>query len=763
MANQQSTFPVLPPSLSAGDHGTRDYYAAQDGQRPAAHTVPEITPYLGLRARLSQIWINRWTVMIFLILVRVLLAIAGLHNDLGSAKNEALSACNAVETAGSAMASMPHYMSKGVNELAATGVEKAVNGLMSMLLLTITGVEEIVVFWINMLTQTYLCLITLVVSGALHAAIALIEDVNGFLNSSLNEITHDLGKGVADAQNDLNKFLSGLNSIPAAFGAHTNKPTVDFNDTVNKLENVHINTNFTSGLEKLNSSIPTFAQVNNLTQSAIRFPFEEVKGLINGSLTKFVFNRSLLPVPDKKQLTFCSDNNDISDFFQHLADIANDARKAFLAVLIILAILACIPMAWKEIRRYRTMQQRAQLVGDKSYDPLDVIYIASRPYTASAGIKAATVFRGRKRQILTRWTVAYMTSPAALVVLALGLTGLLACLCQYILLKAVEKEVPALAVDIGNFTGKIVNTVNNASESWADGTNNAIGGVNHDINTDVLGWVNITTGALNKTLNVFVDETTKLLNETFGGTVLQDPVNELFNCLIGLKIAGIEKGLTWVSDHAHVDFPLFNRDTFSLEHVASAASDGKSNAFMSDPSGATTEHVTKAVNALGDKLANAIRQEALISLALVLFWLLVFLLGMIRAIWLSTRPDKVRGEGGPTYGAGSIPLENQQPVTRAGIPDDAAPAYEPPKPTTTERQPRFSNPFGNRRGAMSTQRSGGTEGSNDEDPFGDDQKVGFAGDRGPVGQALRAPDRVQGRRSEHALYGEIRNEKSGFE
>ena len=753
MANQPSTFPVPPPSLSAGDHGMRDYYPAQDVHRPAAHSVPEITPYLGLRARLSQIWINRWTVLILLILVRVLIAISGLHNDLGSAKKEALSACNAVEDAGSTMASMPHFMSKGVNEMTATGVEKAVNGLMSMLLLTITGVEELVVFWINMMTQTYLCLITLVVSGAFHAAIALVEDVTGFLNNSLGEITRDIGTGVQDAQNAMNKFLSGLNSIPAAFGAHTNKPTVDFNDTITKIDNIHIGANFTQGLQKLNGSIPTFAQVNNLTNTAIRFPFEEVKGLVNGSLHKFSFNRSLLPVPQKEQLTFCSDNNDISDFFQHLANLANDARKAFLAVLLILAILACIPMAWKEIRRWTVMQQRAQLVGDKSYDPLDVIYIASRPYTASAGIKAATPFRGRKRQLLTRWTIAYATSTPALVVLSLGITGLLACFCQFLLLKAIEKEVPTLASDIGNFTGKIVNTVNNASESWAVSTNKAISGVNDDINNDVFGWVNTTTGALNNTLNVFVRETTGVLNDTFGGTVLQDPVNELFNCLIGLKVAGIEKGLTWVHDHAHVDFPTMNPNTFSLDHVASVASDGKSNAFLSDPSGDATSKVTTAIGVVAAHIADAIRTEALISTALVCFWLLVVLMGLARAIWLSAKHSKVRGEGGPSF-AGDIPLDNRQPettteVTRAGIPDDAAPAYEPPRTT----MPRFGGTFSNgtSHGPGGTQRSGNSNSSSDDDVF-DDQKLGFAGDRGPVGQALRAPDRVQGRRSEYAQY-----------
>ena len=742
MANHQSTFPAVPQSLHAGDHGSQDYYA-ETAQRPASHSVPEVTPYLGLRARLSQIWINRWTVLLFLILVRVLIAIAGLHNDLGSAKKEALSACNAVEDAGSALASMPHYMSKGVNDLAATGVEKAVNGLMSMMLLTITGVEELVVFYINLLTSTYVCLITLVISGALHVALQVVEDASNFLNKTLGDIGSDIHKGVDSFQNDLNKFTGALNSIPKVFGGKGSIPKLNIDSQLDALNHVQLPSTLDENLTKLNNSIPDFAQVNNFTNNVIRLPFEEVKKLINGSLTSFQFNRSLLPVPQKEQLTFCSDNNDISNFFEHLAHIAELARRAFIGVLVVLAILACIPMAAKEIRRWRTMQQRAQLVGDKSYDPLDVIYIASRPYTSAAGIKAATPFRGRKRQLLTRWTIAYATSIPALLVLSLGITGLLACFCQFILLKAIEKEVPGLVGEIGDFAGKIVNTVNNASEAWASGTNHAITTTNNGINNDLLGWVNTSTSALNNTLNTFVNEMTGALNKTFGGTVLQDPVNEVFNCLIGLKVAGIEKGLTWVHDHAHVDFPLLNNSTFSLDHVANAASDNKSESFLADPSGEATNKVSAAIGVVAVHLEDAIRTEALISTALVCVWLLIVFMGLGRAIWLAAKHSKVRGEGGPST-AGDIPMQEQpQAVTRAAIPDDAAPAYEPPKASF----PRFGGAFSsNRSRGPGTQRSASSE----EEEW-QDEKLGMAGDRGRVVDALHNPESTgNGRRSEYA-------------
>src|ERR1700753_1003704 len=113
--SQQQTFPAAPPSLSAGDQEMRDYYAFQNASRPPPNQAPYLTPYLGLRARLSQVWLNRWTILLLLVLVRTLLAVGTLDDGLAPARKEALSACTDVEDAGSTLASMPHYMSQGVN------------------------------------------------------------------------------------------------------------------------------------------------------------------------------------------------------------------------------------------------------------------------------------------------------------------------------------------------------------------------------------------------------------------------------------------------------------------------------------------------------------------------------------------------------------------------------------------------------------------------------------------------------------------------
>lgn len=73
----------------------------------------EVTPYMGLRARLTQVPINRWTVLLILVLARLIMLFESINTNLASAKDEAAAACSKTEEIASAMASMPHYLSIG--------------------------------------------------------------------------------------------------------------------------------------------------------------------------------------------------------------------------------------------------------------------------------------------------------------------------------------------------------------------------------------------------------------------------------------------------------------------------------------------------------------------------------------------------------------------------------------------------------------------------------------------------------------------------
>jgi hypothetical protein len=544
-------------------------------------------------------------------------------------------------------------MSAGVNKMAALGVTKAVGALMDMLMLTITGVEEIALFIINLLTSTYVCLITLVIGGAMHAALEVIEKAGEFVNKTIAAVTGEITDGMESFESGMNDFLSTIGDISGFFGGSKDPPTIDLTTQINKLNSINLDTaDLNADLAELESKIPTFEDVHNFTNSLIRSPFEDIKKLINESISGYEFDQSVFPVAQKEALTFCSDNNGIASFFDGLAVTADTAKKVFIGVVVALALLACAPMAWREIKRWRLMQQRAALVHKQAFDPLDVIYLASRPYTSTAGIKVASRFKSTRKQVLVRWFVAYITSVPALFVLMLALAGFISCLFQFILLKTIQKEVPALASQVGDFSGHVVLALNNASEQWAVGANSVIVRTNDEINSDVFGWVNTSTTSVNKTLNTFVDMTQKTLNDTFGGTILYDPIQEVLKCLIFLKVQGIQKGLTWVHDHAHVNFPQFDKDVFSLGAAAAMTNSTEDDSFLASPGSESTDEITGAVDKVINFMNDAIQEEVWISSALLGLYLIICLIGLTYVLFAMMKNDKTRAEGGPVYNYG---------------------------------------------------------------------------------------------------------------
>ena len=107
-------------------------------------------------------------------------------------------------------------------------------------------------------------------------------------------------------------------------------------------------------------------------------------------------DRSLFPVPEKKQLSFCSDNNGVNDFFDDMVAIERLAKKVFFGVIITLAILAMIPMGYREFRRWHSMVERAHLIKEDAYDQLDArmaplydfLGAAPNPIPLKAALKA---------------------------------------------------------------------------------------------------------------------------------------------------------------------------------------------------------------------------------------------------------------------------------------------------------------------------------------------------------------------------------------
>lgn len=629
------SWPDVPRSL---DSNSLDAEKTTRKLAETRHRNSSVTPYLGLRSRLSQIWINRWTILLVLVLIRLVLLLAQLDDSVGDAKTRALSACTKVEDIGSTMASMPHYLSVGVNDLAASGIEKAVHAMVKALDLIMQGVEGIIIFYINFLTATYVCLITALVHGSLEVVASVTKDATAAISKIVDKATVEIKDIAGGLENSINDITKGIQD--SVFGKFVPKiPKVDFSGPVNQLKGIHLNSSdFVTDVQKLNNDLPDFERVQNLTKQAISMPFNIVREALNQSYSSYKFDKRNFPLAQKQQLKFCSDNDKLSSFFDRLFELIHKARVAFVVILLLLAVAAIVPMTWMEIRRWQRQEKHAKLVETHQYDSLDVVYIASRPVTATCGIKLASRWTGR-RQVLARWCVAYATSVPAIFVLSLALAGFFSCFCQFIILRAVEKEVPALASEVGEFADGIVSKLEQASNQWAIDANGVVQGLNDDVNKDVLNYVANATGAVNNTLNTFVDTMQKGLETAFNGTILLDPIKAVLHCVIGIKIESVQKGLTWVHDHAHVEFPLFENNIFSSGAQTSISGDSDLKTFLSSPSSVTTDEVSGAVKKVTKWLQNNLIQEALISTGILLVYVIVVLIGLSRTLAGMAMPE----------------------------------------------------------------------------------------------------------------------------
>lgn len=168
-----------------------------------------------------------------------------------------------------------------------------------------------------------------------------------------------------------------------------------------------------------------------------------------------------------------------------------------------------------------------------------------------------------------RFFLSYTTYPPALICLLIGALGLLSVELQLAAIHPLEAHYTSqVSSSVSNFSTSIATQLNanmaNQSATYADSVNSQILAVQTTLNEGVFGWVNTTTTTLNNTIVAFYQEVQDIVNATFGGTILDSPMQEFVKCMIGSKVDSIEAALTFLHDNLQVNFSLSYIQTFEL-------------------------------------------------------------------------------------------------------------------------------------------------------------------------------------------------------
>ena len=158
------------------------YDAPRDG--------PTLTPYLTLPYILSLTWLAYPIISLLFVAFRLSISSASAEGSVADAKQNLLASCAAAEKAATVAASLPRYMAIATNKQITDAVNGTMNAARATLVLSLTILEAVINFCIDIYRSTFFCFLELVVRGGLDVLISAVQEVSSLLLSCTKHVTN---------------------------------------------------------------------------------------------------------------------------------------------------------------------------------------------------------------------------------------------------------------------------------------------------------------------------------------------------------------------------------------------------------------------------------------------------------------------------------------------------------------------------------------------------------------------------------------------
>lgn len=639
--------------------------------------------YLQLGDRLSQIWLNKYTLVLLLAMLKLLFFSKSIQHAIEVSETYILSNCYSIDSLYSKMTdNTPHYLGIMGNYLIEKGMEETVKATLETLSLIVYASEGLVNFAIDLYLGTYACLIVSAVDGTVDVATNTTEKLISLVNDTVSSVANELDTGLNDISKIINKVIKAASKLENFFTGDDDDSNMtssikSVNLTISALHNLYIPSSINDKLEELSAKTPDFAQVKNTTKNLISVPFNEVRKNIKAvNASNIIGDTSVLYVPPvslDNSTGICSSNqSEILAFYSILGQVLKIATVVCITVLICFAVGAMAPVAWNEIKLWRHlcgMRDHYMLSRQDSYtsfssenthelkDPFrdppiqngqyDVIASYQQCFqtwnTRIAGWMTNLVTFGKspenidpKTKQKIEWVVAYMTSERALCVLGIGLLGILVCICQFVMIALLKHKIShSLTSNDGDGVQNLLKSstavdVENQMSLWSVQTNKYINTTETNINQEVFGWINTTTLSVNNTVATMISDIDTTLADVFNGTLLYNPMKTVVGCAIENKLYTIEKAMTWIHDKAQLHIPRINGT--QIKQALAKQADNSTIPTASSTSAATENLLENLVNDMTEGLLKILRAYHRITLGELTVALVIL------AVWLVQLP-----------------------------------------------------------------------------------------------------------------------------
>ena len=385
-------------------------------------------------------------------------------------------------------------------------------------------------------------------------------------------------------------------------------------------------------------------------------PFELLKKDINETFGGLSFDVTALPLPSQNTVTFCDqmDTSVVDDLGRDLVKVVK-IGTIVLIFLIILLIAANCALEWYKWRSMKTHFQRIRdglvsdpdvktsrapdgrlMVGMSDHDLMSIEGTMSHPLVTKVVNKLELLLRlSKPKKDKLIWFFHYVFHPPAMACFLIGFFGLLSVELQLLAIGPIQARFQQqTAASVSNFSNLIATSMNasmyNQSAAYATQVNTRVDHVQSTINDGVFGWVNGTTTTLNDTISTFYSDVQNVITTVFGGTPLNEPLQEFLNCFLGSKVDAIETALTFLHDNLHVDIPRVNDTVLVLSpESVNEATQPIAEAAVGTGNGDNGGLVARVVAVY----VKSLKQERIMFGIFAALWLFVVLMALCIIFW----------------------------------------------------------------------------------------------------------------------------------
>ncbi|KAI5969972.1 PRM1 [Candida margitis] len=507
--------------------------------------------YLDFFERSTQVYLNQYTILLFLIIIKLLL----LRNSLINTISKQLiddSTC-ADDTVQPALNALHNMVFDNISKLQYSGIV--------FIVLIIKTIRELTIFYIDLFLGTYVCLLNAVIKGTAEFAFDASEAVIQAVNVTIVEATNGIEEGLQGLSTLLNDVATGFEAIKNIFtgvsngdgeaGSYEQKINISLGALKDKIA---IPGSVLTKIEGArNVSMNELEDMNNETQKLIETPFNLIINKLQeielDNMTKSI---TINPINVKDDCLKTIDQ--IKHTQDNLIKFVETTSK-YLFIIMVFVLAGSIAYAWyverRQWKRKSKFINEAGIDNEVQFRNQENIYSNFLTYTL---IKCMGL-NVNNRLI---WIISYMSNKLARNILIFGTLGLLAAILQLILVSYVRDELHRQIIDLPANSNSISTT------SYIRSVNEYINTTQGNLNEELFGEIRETAIKVNSTIGEFVDNLDSAITDIFGATsILASAVNTVVYCTVGRKLLKLEQGCTWLYENLQINIPMISENSQS--------------------------------------------------------------------------------------------------------------------------------------------------------------------------------------------------------